>query len=71
VFACGHNLKGELGIGYLRHVGDLIKLEGLSNYQVKEGGAVKQVRVDKLVCGHYHCMAKLNLGVLMQWGYNE
>jgi alpha-tubulin suppressor-like RCC1 family protein len=32
IFSCGHNLKGELGIGYLRHVGDLIKIEGLSNY---------------------------------------
>jgi alpha-tubulin suppressor-like RCC1 family protein len=32
VFGSGHNLKGELGIGYLRHVADLIKIEGLSNF---------------------------------------
>jgi alpha-tubulin suppressor-like RCC1 family protein len=35
VFACGHNLKGELGVGFLRHVTDINKVEGLSNYKIK------------------------------------
>ena len=32
VFSCGHNLKGELGVGFLRHVVDTVKIEGLSNF---------------------------------------
>lgn len=36
VFGCGHNLKGELGIGFLRHITDNVKLEGLSNYSMEE-----------------------------------
>lgn len=32
VFACGHNNKGELGAGFLRHLSDVVKIEGLSNF---------------------------------------
>jgi hypothetical protein len=35
VFGCGHNLKGELGVGFVRHLTDIVKVEGLSNYKVK------------------------------------
>jgi len=35
VFGCGHNLKGELGAGFLRHLVDIVKIEGLSNYKIK------------------------------------
>lgn len=35
VFGCGHNLKGELGAGFLRHISDVVKIEGLSNYKIK------------------------------------
>jgi alpha-tubulin suppressor-like RCC1 family protein len=35
VFGCGHNLKGELGVGFIRHLTDIVKIEGLSNYKVK------------------------------------
>lgn len=37
VFGCGHNLKGELGVGFVRHVTDIVKLEGLSNYSIGSG----------------------------------
>ncbi len=35
VFGCGHNLKGQLGAGFMRHICDIIKIEGLSNYKIK------------------------------------
>lgn len=35
VFGCGHNVRGQLGAGFLRHISDIVKLEGLSNYKVK------------------------------------
>ncbi len=35
VFGCGHNLKGEIGGGFIRHISDVIKIEGLSNYRIK------------------------------------
>lgn len=41
VFSCGHNLKGELGVGFLRHVTDLVKVEGISNYQIRDNEEVK------------------------------
>ncbi len=41
MFGCGHNLKGELGVGFLRHVTDNVKLEGLSNYSIQDEGQLK------------------------------
>lgn len=35
VFGCGHNLKGEIGAGFVRHISDIVKIEGLSNYRIK------------------------------------
>lgn len=35
VFGCGHNLKGEIGAGFVRHLSDIVKIEGLSNYKIK------------------------------------
>jgi hypothetical protein len=35
VFGCGHNIFGELGAGFLRHVTDIVKVESLSNYKIK------------------------------------
>lgn len=32
VFACGHNNKGELGAGFMRHISDVTKIESLSNF---------------------------------------
>ena len=35
VFGCGHNVKGQLGAGFMRHICDIVKVEGLSNYKIK------------------------------------
>lgn len=35
IFGCGHNLRGELGAGFVRHISDIVKVEGLSNYKIK------------------------------------
>jgi len=35
VFGCGHNLKGELGASFVRHLSDIVKIEALSNYRIK------------------------------------
>ncbi len=34
VFACGYNNKGELGTGFLKHISDVVKVEGLSNFKI-------------------------------------
>ena len=36
VFGCGHNNKGELGAGFVRHLADVVKVEGLSNFKIKD-----------------------------------
>ncbi len=69
VFGCGYNIHGELGTGYLKHVADIQKVEGISNYKIDNG--TKDLRVKKVKCGGSHCMALLSIGVLMEWGANE
>ncbi|KAL4490241.1 hypothetical protein ABPG72_004280 [Tetrahymena utriculariae] len=72
VFACGHNNKGELGAGFLRHLSDVIKIEGLSNFQVKNpSGQKENVRINKISCGNHHCIALLSAGVVTEWGEND
>lgn len=72
VFGCGHNLHGELGLGYLKHVSDISKIESLSNYKIKNpDGTEKDIRIKEISCGFNHCMALLSIGVVMEWGANE
>jgi len=72
VFACGNNLNGELGVGYMRHVLDVTKIEGLSNYKFDGGkpGQDTNIRVETISCGKNHCMALLNIGAILEWGSN-
>eukprot|EP01017_Pseudomicrothorax_dubius_P015985 TRINITY_DN1820_c0_g1_i3.p1 TRINITY_DN1820_c0_g1~~TRINITY_DN1820_c0_g1_i3.p1 ORF type:complete len:343 (+),score=83.47 TRINITY_DN1820_c0_g1_i3:437-1465(+) len=71
VFGCGHNLNGELGAGMLRHVTDLTKIEGLSNYKVPIGNGETDVRLEQIDCGNTHCLALTSIGVVLEWGGNE
>ena len=72
VFACGNNLNGELGVGYMRHVQDVTKIEGLSNFTIQsaEKGKDPNVRIQAISCGKSHCMALLNIGTVLEWGSN-
>jgi len=57
VYGCGHNLKGEIGAGFLRHVVDVSKVETLSNLVVKnEKGEEEHVKITDLKCGLFHCI---------------
>lgn len=72
VFGCGHNLHGELGLGFLKHVSDISKIESLSNYKIKNpDGTEKDIRIKEISCGFNHCVALLSIGVVMEWGANE
>lgn len=72
VFSCGYNINGQLGLGYLRHVSDFAKVEGLSNYSIKnQEGKEENITVKQIECGSNHCMALLNIGGIMEWGQNE
>ena len=31
----------------------------------------QKIRINQLECGDYHCMAKLNVGALLEWGSND
>ena len=35
LFGCGHNLRGQIGASFVRHVTDLVKIDGLSNYRIQ------------------------------------
>ena len=71
VFGCGHNLHGELGIGYLKHLSDISKIESLSNYKIKTDEGEKDINIKEISCGNNHCMVLLSIGVVMEWGANE
>jgi alpha-tubulin suppressor-like RCC1 family protein len=71
VYGCGHNLKGELGVGVLRHVTDVTKNDGLSNMVVKTEEGQKNIRILDIKCGEQHCITNLNIGAVLSWGCND
>ncbi|EGR32226.1 regulator of chromosome condensation and btb domain protein 1 [Ichthyophthirius multifiliis] len=72
VFSCGHNNKGELGVGNLSHLQDITKISSLSNYQFKSPkGQLDHIKINKICCGYHHCIAALNIGVIAEWGDND
>ncbi|CAD8075061.1 unnamed protein product [Paramecium primaurelia] len=71
VFACGHNIRGQLGCGFVRHISDIVKLEGLSNFKININGKQENVEVKQIECGYNHCMALTNVGAILEWGDNE
>ena len=36
VYSTGHNMRGQLGVGYTRHLQDLTLIEDISNFKVKD-----------------------------------
>lgn len=70
VFGCGVNLNGELAVGYLRHILDVTKIEGLSNYRINDKENDPNIRIKAISCGHNHCMAMLDIGAVLEWGSN-
>jgi alpha-tubulin suppressor-like RCC1 family protein len=74
VYGTGMNLHGQLCSGGVRHISDFVKAEGLSNYDIEspsEPGKNMLVTVDEISCGNNHCMALLNIGIVLEWGSNE
>ena len=45
VFTVGNNLRGQLGIGEVRHIRDITKVEALSNYVMKIKGKEQKVKI--------------------------
>ena len=70
VFGCGQNLNGELAVGYLRHVMDVTKIEGLSNYRINDKADDPNIRIKSISCGSNHCIALLDIGAVLEWGNN-
>lgn len=65
VFSFGSNLNGQLGIGEIRHLRDVTKIEGLSNFVLKRKGKNEKVAVAQIACGAGHTIAHLNIGYVM------
>jgi alpha-tubulin suppressor-like RCC1 family protein len=73
VFGCGLNSRGQLGLGYLTHVTDVIKMQNISNFVYKDRKTfeIRPVSIKDLQCGAEHCMALMDVGVIYSWGANE
>jgi hypothetical protein len=69
VYACGNNLRGQLGINRMSHVQDLILVEDISGFvDLYENIPLK---ITNLTCGRRHCAATFNYGAFFVWGDNE
>jgi alpha-tubulin suppressor-like RCC1 family protein len=69
VYACGNNLRGQLGINRMSHVQDLVQIEDISGFvDMYENIPLK---ITNLTCGRRHCVATFNYGAFFIWGDNE
>ena len=73
VYGCGLNSRGQLGLGYLTHVTDVMKMQNISNFVYKDPKTfeIRPVGIKDLQCGAEHCMALMDVGVVYSWGSNE
>ena len=71
IFGCGKNLVGQLGVGNLSHINDVVKIDSLSNYKVTTEEGQKDVSIKQIRCGDDHCIALLSVGAVLEWGGNE
>ena len=63
-------MKGQLAIDEIRHLKDITKVDKLSNYIMKIKNKSEVVTIEQVQCGRNHCIALLNVGIVMEWGDN-
>lgn len=73
IYGCGLNSRGQLGLGFLTHVTDIIKIQNLSNFVYRDSKTfeIRPVGIKDFQCGAEHCLALLDVGVIYSWGSNE
>lgn len=73
IFGCGLNSRGQLGLGFLTHVTDMIKIQNLSNFVYRNArtNELHPVGIKDFQCGAEHCMVLLDVGAIYSWGSNE
>lgn len=71
VYACGNNLKGQLGINRCSHLNDFTLIEDISELYDQVDEEQKPLHINKLQCGRRHCMATFDYGAMFVWGDNE
>jgi len=71
VYACGNNLKGQLGINRSSHLQDFTLVEDLSEMYDGLDEHQKPLHITHLSCGKRHCLAALDFGAFFFWGDNE
>jgi len=70
VYACGNNLKGQLGINRCSHLNDFTLVEDLSELYDGMDSDQKALHITHIACGKRHCMATLDYGAFFYWGDN-
>lgn len=71
VYACGNNLKGQLGINRCSHLNDFTLIEDISELYDQVDEEQAPLHINKLQCGRRHCMATFDYGAMFVWGDNE
>jgi len=71
VWACGNNLKGQLGINRCSHLTDFTLVEDVSELFDSVDEHQQPLHIKKLVCGRRFCMAAFDYGAFFVWGDNE
>jgi len=70
VYACGNNLRGQLGINRMSHVQDLILVEDISGF-VDLHSTNAPLTINNMSCGRKHCVVTFDYGAFFIWGDNE
>lgn len=68
VYACGNNLRGQLGIARPSHLMDLTLVSDISDLFDEKDEALM---LSDLVCGRRHCIAHYDYGAFKFWGDNN
>jgi alpha-tubulin suppressor-like RCC1 family protein len=71
VYGTGTNLHGQLAGGITSHLTDFSLIELLSDYTIKSEKGDIPMEIKKLSCGDNHCVAQMDIDVVLTWGSNE